>query len=460
MSNVVKQLAGGGGGQSLMDRVTAAKHSISGAGLAKVICKATTEEQMTPKKKHLYFIPPDLVECTNESNISIPELANELLERLKHQNWVVVFKTLISIHHLMNYGNERFTQYLASNNCSFALLNFSDKSSVQGADMSRFICRYSAYVQEKAIAYRSLAFDFCKIKRGSEDAVLRTMSAEKLLKSLPVLIAQFDSLLSFDARGNELSNAVISAAFALMYRDATRLFVAFNDGIINLLSKFFEAMSKKQCKESLEIYRKFVTRSERLNEFSKVAEYIGIERPDVTRLEKHPASFLEAMESHLAHLEGRSRPAVSSQQQKVSAASGMPRSASSSGGLGAPSSSAAAPKLSQVLLEEQQQLDRLKAEQMQRQTAANAAAKPAQAPASVDDFFLIGSGASTAAPAPVDVQQRHPAAPASPFVANFPALNNAVPQNSNGFDPFGSVLQPVSASSGATADGANNNKSA
>uniref|UniRef100_A0A1I8F560 ANTH domain-containing protein n=1 Tax=Macrostomum lignano TaxID=282301 RepID=A0A1I8F560_9PLAT len=86
------------------------------------------------------------------------------------------------------------------------------------------------------------------------------MSADKLLKSLPVLIAQFDSLLSFDARGNELSNAVISAAFALMYRDATRLFVAFNDGIINLLSKFFEAMGKKQCKESLEIYRKFVTR--------------------------------------------------------------------------------------------------------------------------------------------------------------------------------------------------------
>ncbi len=40
-------------GQSLADRVTAAKHSIAGQGLAKSVCKATTEEVMGPKKKHL-----------------------------------------------------------------------------------------------------------------------------------------------------------------------------------------------------------------------------------------------------------------------------------------------------------------------------------------------------------------------------------------------------------------------
>lgn len=39
--------------QSIMDRVTAAKHSLAGQGLAKVVCKATTEEVMGPKKKHL-----------------------------------------------------------------------------------------------------------------------------------------------------------------------------------------------------------------------------------------------------------------------------------------------------------------------------------------------------------------------------------------------------------------------
>ena len=40
-------------GQSIMDRVAAAKHSIAGQGLAKSVCKATTEEIIGPKKKHL-----------------------------------------------------------------------------------------------------------------------------------------------------------------------------------------------------------------------------------------------------------------------------------------------------------------------------------------------------------------------------------------------------------------------
>jgi len=40
-------------GQSLVDRVTAAKHSLAGERLAKFVCKATTEEQIPPKKKHI-----------------------------------------------------------------------------------------------------------------------------------------------------------------------------------------------------------------------------------------------------------------------------------------------------------------------------------------------------------------------------------------------------------------------
>jgi len=40
-------------GQSLVDRVNAAKHSLAGERLAKFVCKATTEEQIPPKKKHI-----------------------------------------------------------------------------------------------------------------------------------------------------------------------------------------------------------------------------------------------------------------------------------------------------------------------------------------------------------------------------------------------------------------------
>lgn len=55
------------------------------------------------------FVPvqcPDLMHCTNELSVSIPHLADTLIERTSSQSWVVVFKTLITTHHLMMYGNE------------------------------------------------------------------------------------------------------------------------------------------------------------------------------------------------------------------------------------------------------------------------------------------------------------------------------------------------------------------
>jgi len=39
-------------------------------------------------------------------NVSIPEVADLLIERSQNSSWVVSFKSLITIHHLMSHGNE------------------------------------------------------------------------------------------------------------------------------------------------------------------------------------------------------------------------------------------------------------------------------------------------------------------------------------------------------------------
>ncbi|XP_031782777.1 phosphatidylinositol-binding clathrin assembly protein LAP isoform X39 [Nasonia vitripennis] len=308
-------------GQTINDRLLAARHSLAGQGLAKSVCKATTEEMIGPKKKHLDY----LVHCTNEPNVSIPQLANLLIERSQNTNWTVVFKALITVHHMMCYGNERFTQYLASSNSTFQLSNFLDKSGVQvgaagarvGYDMSPFIRRYAKYLNEKALSYRTVAFDFCKVKRGKEDGTLRTMNAEKLLKTLPVLQAQLDSLLEFDCSANDLTNGVINMAFMLLFRDLIRLFACYNDGIINLLEKYFD-MNKKQCRDALDLYKKFLIRMDRVGEFLKVAENVGIDKGDIPDLTKAPSSLLDALEQHLASLEGRKGSAANTPTQSAS----------------------------------------------------------------------------------------------------------------------------------------------
>nr|XP_046245340.1 phosphatidylinositol binding clathrin assembly protein b isoform X5 [Scatophagus argus] len=286
-------------GQSITDRITAAQHSVTGSAVSKTVCKATTHEVMGPKKKHLDY----LIHCTNEMNVNIPQLADSLFERTTNTSWVVVFKSLITTHHLMVYGNERFVQYLASRNTLFNLSNFLDKSGLQGYDMSTFIRRYSRYLNEKAVSYRQVAFDFTKVKRGV-DGVMRTMNTEKLLKTIPIIQNQMDALLDFNVNANELTNGVINAAFMLLFKDSIRLFAAYNEGIINLLEKYFD-MKKTQCKEGLDIYKKFLTRMTRISEFLKVAEQVGIDRGDIPDLSQAPSSLLEALEQHLASLEGK-----------------------------------------------------------------------------------------------------------------------------------------------------------
>lgn len=67
---------------------------------------------------HLFFfLVSDLIHCTNEPNVSIPQLANLLIERSQNTNWTVVFKALITVHHMMCYGNEVITLFRFRSNC-------------------------------------------------------------------------------------------------------------------------------------------------------------------------------------------------------------------------------------------------------------------------------------------------------------------------------------------------------
>ncbi|XP_076444690.1 uncharacterized protein LOC143282797 isoform X10 [Babylonia areolata] len=415
-------------GQSIMDRVAAAKHSIAGQGLAKSVCKATTEEIIGPKKKHLDY----LLQCTNEPNVSIPQLADLLIERTQHSNWVVVYKALITIHNLVNYGNERFTQYLASNNCSFNLSGFVDKGGVQGYDMSTFIRRYAKYLNEKAVSYRQMAFDFCKVKRGKDDGLLRTMNAEKLLKTLPVLQAQLDALLDFDCTPNELTNGVINACFMLLFKDLIRLFACYNDGIINLLEKYFD-MNKKQCKDGLDLYKKFLVRMEKVSEFLKVAENVGIDKGDIPDLAKGlknnslsaPASLLEALEQHLTSLEGKKGAATTTT---------TPKPAGFSSALTAMTTNSSALSISEsekkkIVDDENRQLQQLKEQRLKELTPATTTT-------------TTSAAATTASSNPFASQPSPPTVPPAASAPSAKPSDDLLGLNSN---PFGDTVQAAMA---------------
>lgn len=288
-------------GQTINDRFNAAKYTLAGQALARCICKATTEELMRPKKKHLDY----LAACTYESNVSMLQLANMLIERTNHSNWAVVYKALITVHHLMSFGSERFTQYLASSNYSFQLSGFLDRIVAKGYAMSTFIRRYSNYINQKALSYRTLAVDLCRTQRKG-DNILRSMPIERLLETLPVIQRQLDTLLDFGCTAGDLSNSIITASFTLLFHDLIRLFASYNEGIINLFEKYFD-LNKKMCREAFEAYKKFLTCTDRVAEFLKVAEAINLDRGEIPDFKRAPNSLLDALEQHLVSLENNKK---------------------------------------------------------------------------------------------------------------------------------------------------------
>ncbi|XP_058880584.1 clathrin coat assembly protein AP180 isoform X9 [Acipenser ruthenus] len=413
-------------GQTLTDRIAAAQYSVTGSAVARAVCKATTHEVMGPKKKHLEY----LIQATNETNVNIPQMADTLFERATNSSWVVVFKALVTTHHLMVQGNERFIQYLASRNTLFNLSNFLDKTGSHGYDMSTFIRRYSRYMNEKAFAYRQMAFDFGRVKKGV-DGVMRTMTPEKLLKGMPILQGQIDALLEFDVHPNELTNGIINAGFLLLFKDLIKLFACYNDGIINLLEKFFE-MKKGQCKEALEIYKRFLTRMTSVSEFLKVAEQVGIDKGDIPDLTYAPSSLLETLEQHLNTLEGK-KPGSKSSPVKGSPTTTSPTSTPAKSSDGAQAvdlfsspSSAAASNASNNLLDLQPDFSSAQ--------PAGAAAAPAASSAWGD---LLGEDAFAASPGEGPAASEGGAAPATPIPAAAAALDACA-----GTDLFDSMPEP------------------
>lgn len=54
-----------------------------------------------------FISSPDLIQATqDQTNVNVPQMVDTLMERVGNASWVVVFKALITTHHLMVHGHE------------------------------------------------------------------------------------------------------------------------------------------------------------------------------------------------------------------------------------------------------------------------------------------------------------------------------------------------------------------
>ncbi|RZS17385.1 hypothetical protein BHM03_00049524, partial [Ensete ventricosum] len=92
--------------------------------------------------------------------------------------------------------------------------------------------------------------------------------------------------------GAAISNYVVQYALALVLKESFKIYCAINDGIINLVDKFFE-MPRHEAVKALEIYRR-AGRQPPQSFLATMEEYIR-EAPRVVAISREPLEYPERL---------------------------------------------------------------------------------------------------------------------------------------------------------------------
>lgn len=459
----------------VIDKATAFKNEISGSTTNKIVCKAASHEVAGPKKKHVDY----LLQLTSSPHCQIPVLVDLVGDRLRNTNWVVVFKGLIVSHNLMSLGNEKYIQCVATKQHMFNLDTFNDKSDFLATDMSVHVRKYARYMSSYAAGYKIMALDVCRVPKG-EESPFRTMETTKVLKAAAAIQRQLDCLLEIEVSSSDLTNGVINTAFLMLYKDLIKLYTAYNDILINLLDKFFES-KKSQCKETIEAYRKFLTRQEGVQKFLSLAEEVGVDKSTHKDLRKVPDDLLPALEEHLSEMDSLRKanasqpsPVIKAASEKLSALSSVapkkpPLSKKQSSGSGIASG---LPSASEEILEAQKK----RFEELKRQATlkgspdkVSVSSQEAEPPKKSSSNDLLGldsafggqqpAVAASAAATQQPTSSFNPWATATTTTASATS-NGGIPQtqpvstatSNNPFQPQAAATATVPTTSGASSD--------
>ncbi|OZJ03353.1 hypothetical protein BZG36_02991 [Bifiguratus adelaidae] len=265
----------------------------------KSVYKATRIDGKAPKNKHVQAL---ISECYKGEH-AIDDILGSLARRTSEHSWVSVFKALIVVHTLMReVPNNSVMECVARHPRLLDVSGFREKERafMMGADQTKNLQDYAAYLEEKVMVYKDLKYDFVKKTTSSETGRLRRLTvSDGLLNNVTILQRQIAALLKCKFYIDQVDNEITMEALRLLVREILRLFQAVNEGVINILEHYFE-MSRADAKKSLEIYKTFSKQTEGVVDYLNMAKKLqGSLMISIPNLKHAPVSLSTALEEYL-----------------------------------------------------------------------------------------------------------------------------------------------------------------
>ncbi|KAF3432153.1 hypothetical protein FNV43_RR26892 [Rhamnella rubrinervis] len=278
------------------------------ADLDVAIVKATNHVECPPKERHLrkILVATSAIRPRADVAYCIHALSRRLA---KTHNWTVALKTLIVIHRTLREGDPTFREELVNYSQRARILqlsNFKDDSSPIAWDCSAWVRTYALFLEERLECFRVLKYDIeaerlPRPAQGQEKGYSRTreLDSEELLEQLPALQQLLYRLIGCRPEGAAVNNYVIQYALALVLKESFKIYCAVNDGIINLVDKFFE-MPRHEAVKALDVYKRAGQQAASLSDFYEICKGLELARNfQFPILREPPQSFLNTMEEYI-----------------------------------------------------------------------------------------------------------------------------------------------------------------